>query len=167
MGDLTGKKFNRLTVIKRAGSKYFPSGQSKPLYLCKCECGNEITVLGSNLTKGNTKSCGCLALNVRTKHKHWGDKVYKCWDNMRSRCHNPKATGYKYWGGRGIKVCDEWRDDFKAFYKYVSKLPHFMEEGYSLDRIDVNGNYEPNNVRWATAKEQTNNRRCTVRGVIL
>lgn len=161
MNDLTGLVFDRLTVIKRCGTKVFPSGQKRPLYLCKCECGNEVTVLSSNLNRGNTKSCGCLAIDCRTSHNQWGDKIYKCWDNMRSRCYNPNATGYKNWGGRGIRVCDEWRNNYEAFYNYVSELPHFMEDGYTLDRINVNGNYEPDNVRWATRYEQTHNRRCS------
>lgn len=82
---------------------------------------------------------------------------------MRSRCLNPNATGYKNWGGRGIKIYEKWIHDFNAFYEYVSKLPHFGEKGYTLDRINNEGNYEPNNLRWATRYEQTHNRRVSKR----
>ena len=157
LNDLCGKKFGKLTVLKRVESKVFPSGQKQTQYLCKCNCGKSITVMYRNLMSGNTKSCGCYAIELRTKHNLCGSKVYKCWDNMKSRCFNQNSTGYKSWGGRGITMCDEWRNDFKSFYDYVSKLPHFNEDGYSLDRIDNDGNYEPNNVRWATAKEQARN----------
>lgn len=155
--DLSGQRFGRLTVIKRVENDK-PYGSK---WLCKCDCGNEITVLSNNLQRGNTRSCGCLREELRTKHDKWGTKVYKTWDNMRSRCLNPNATGYKNWGGRGIKICEEWVHSFDNFYNYVSKLPHFGEQGRSFDRINNNGNYEPGNVRWATRKEQTMNRRCS------
>lgn len=157
--DITGEKFGRLTVIKRNGVHKFPSGQTRPIWLCRCDCGKEINVLARNLITGNTTSCGCVAIELRTVHDKWGTKVYKVWDNMKSRCTNPKSTGFENWGGRGIKVCDEWVHSFDAFYDYVSKLPHFGESGRSLDRIDNDGNYEPNNVRWATRKEQNTNKR--------
>lgn len=164
--DLTGMRFGKLTVIGRNGSKVFPSGQKQPLYTCKCDCGENTVVLARNLISGNTKSCGCLAMDTRTKHGVWGSIVYKAWDNMRSRCYNTNIPHYKNWWGRGITVCDEWKDNFQAFYDHVSTLPHFGEVGYSLDRIDNDGNYEPGNVRWATRYEQTHNRRCS-KGVIL
>lgn len=160
MKDLTGQRIGMLTVIKRVENRTFPSGQTKMQYLCKCDCGSEVIVLGSNLLKkGNTTSCGCYKIQLQTSHGLWGSKVYKVWDNMINRCFNPNATGYENWGGRGIMVCDEWKNDFQAFYDYVSKLPHFGERGRSFDRIDNDGNYEPNNVRWATRYEQTHNRR--------
>lgn len=159
LDDLTGKTFGKLTAIGRGEDKIFPSGQTGRTWVCKCQCGKEITVLARNLKSGNTKSCGCYALEFRTKHDKWGTKVYKVWDNMRSRCLNPNSTGYKNWGGRGITIYEEWINSFDRFYEYVSKLPHFGEQGYSFDRINVNGNYEPGNVRWATYKEQTENRR--------
>lgn len=159
--DLSGQKFDHLTVIKRVEDHVFPSGQRQVQYLCKCDCGNEVKVISRNLITGNTKSCGCYALKLRTHHKKWGSKIYKCWDNMKSRCLNPHATGYENWGGRGITVCEEWVKSFDAFYEYVSKLPHFGEEGRQLDRINNDGNYEPGNVRWATRREQTlNSRNC-------
>jgi hypothetical protein len=162
--DITGKKFGRLTVIKRNGIHKFPSGQTRPIWLCRCECGKEINVLARNLMTNNTTSCGCVALELKTTHDKWGSKVYKTWDNMKSRCTNPKATGFKYWGGRGIKIYDKWLNSFDAFYDYVSKLPHFGEEGRSLDRINNDGDYEPNNLRWATRSEQNFNKRYKVLG---
>lgn len=82
---------------------------------------------------------------------------------MKKRCYNPKDEHFKYWGARGIAVCDEWLQSFQAFYDYVSQLPHFGEKGYTLDRINNDGNYEPGNVRWATAKEQIHNRRISIK----
>ena len=157
--NLIGERFGKLTVIERVEDKIFPSGQKKVQVLCKCDCGNRVIVLSSNLLKlGNTTSCGCRKIELQTKHNLHGSKIYKIWDNMKSRCYNSKSTGYKYWGGRGITVCDEWKNSFQSFYEYVSKLEHFGEDGYSFDRINVNGNYEPGNVRWATYYEQTHNR---------
>jgi hypothetical protein len=86
-------------------------------------------------------------------------RIYHVWKQMRQRCLNPNHQRYRDWGGRGIKVHEEWKNSFEAFYAYVSQLPHFGEKGYSLDRINNDGNYEPGNVRWSTAKGQSNNRR--------
>ena len=161
MNDLTGMVFGNLTALHRVQDHCFPSGQRQVQYLCQCDCGNQVIVLGSNLKSGNTKSCGCVALKSRTKHSMYGTPIYKCWDNMRNRCLNPNATGYENWGGRGIKVCEAWANDFNTFYTYVSKLEHFGEPGRQLDRINNDGNYEPGNVRWATRREQTlNSRNC-------
>ena len=157
MIDLKGKRFGMLTVIDYAEKKTFPSGQTQTQWRCRCDCGKEVIVLSRNLQTGNTKSCGCYAIACRRHHDKWGSKIYKCWDNMRERCYNTNVEAYKPWWGRGIKVCDEWRNSFDAFYRYVSTLPHFGEEGRSLDRINNNGNYEPGNVRWATRKEQAQN----------
>ena len=157
--NLIGQQFGKLVVIRKTDNKIFPSGQTKIQYVCKCECGNECVVLACNLSNGNTRSCGCYKLEHQTNHNLWGSKIYKTWDNMRNRCLNPNATGFKNWGGRGITIFDEWKNDFKAFYNYVSQLPHFGEAGRSLDRINNDGNYEPGNLRWATKYEQNHNRR--------
>ena len=160
--DLRGQRFGRLTVIKQVENDK-PYGTK---WLCRCECGNEVVVFSNNLRRGNTLSCGCLKIENQTTHGLWGSPVYKVWDNMRNRCFNSHYPDFKNWGGRGITVCDEWKNDFQSFYEYVSKLEHFGEPGRSLDRIDNDGNYEPGNVRWATRREQTLNRRCMKKEVI-
>lgn len=165
--DLTGQRFGRLTVIERSGST--KHGAAK--WRCMCECGKETIVIGDELRKGNTTSCGCYAREVSRElaleyiagqnktHDMTETPIYKEWSEMKRRCYNPQDTSYENYGGRGIAVCDKWRDSFEAFYEDVSKLPHFGEKGYSLNRKDNDGNYEPNNIEWATAKEQANNRR--------
>ena len=157
--DLAGQKFGMLTAIEKEGR----NSQGNAMWKCTCECGNSCTVRSVDLRNGNTKSCGCyrntLTTKRKTRHGMAGTKIHDLWCNMKQRCFCESAPHFQGYGGRGIKVCDEWKDDFQAFYDYVSQLPHFNEDGYSLDRINNDGNYEPNNVRWATAKEQANNRR--------
>ena len=163
--DLIGQHFGRLTVIERAGHKMFGK-QNKLMWRCVCECGNEKIVSASDLTNGRVQSCGCLynenRATIRRTHGLSKSKIYDVWCNMKDRCLKTTDNRYKDYGGRGITIYPAWIHDFKAFYNYVSKLPHFGEKGYSLDRIDNNGNYEPNNLRWATAKEQTRNQRTNV-----
>ena len=154
--DLTNMKFNKLHILERAENDKF----NKPQWKCVCECGNEIIVKSQHLINGNTKSCGCLRkINHTKKHNLRNTEHYSEWKGMKNRCANPNNTAFKNYGGRGITVCDEWKNDFEAFYNYVSKLPHFNEIGYTLDRINNDGNYEPNNVRWATRKQQRANQR--------
>ena len=148
--DLTGQKFGRLTVLKYLG-------ESK--WLCKCDCGTLSTPRGYNLVKGISKSCGCYQKEkigkLATKHGMAGTRIYKTWHNMKSRCNNPNATKYEIYGGKGIKVCDEWMD-FENFYRWA------IENGYndslSIDRIDGNKDYEPSNCRWVDYKTQNNNK---------
>lgn len=157
--DLTGMRFGRLTVI--AFHSLEPRWQKK--WLCRCDCGKECTPTGGSLCSGHTASCGCLHSErrnaSRTKHgkarRGQAKSVeYNVWSCMIGRCRNTKDKRY---GGRGIKVCERWQS-FEAFYQDMGDRP----EGHTLDRIDVNGNYEPSNCRWATNEEQSSNKRNSV-----
>lgn len=157
--DLTGKQFDRLCVIKRVENNKY--GNS--VWLCQCDCGVQLRVRGDSLIKGNTKSCGCLrkekVIERAKTHGKTNTKCYMEWANMKARCYNPNSKQYKDYGGRGITMCERWRKSFEAFYADVSELPNFGKEGYSINRIDNNGNYEPNNVEWADDITQANNKR--------
>ena len=167
MKDLTGQKFGRLTALKPTEKRR----NNCVVWLCKCECGNYCEKKGSDLVRGSTRSCGCLLKETSSQlpYKYHGNRthgmghtrIYYIWSNMKDRCFRPACKNYKNYGGRGITVCPEWKNSFEAFYDHVSKLPHYGEEGRSIDRINNDGNYEPNNVRWATRKEQRNNQRKT------
>ena len=161
--NFRGQRFGRLTVIDRAKDYISPKGCHRPMWLCRCDCGNEIVTDTTKLKSKHTQSCGCLK-NGKTserfkKHGKSRTKAHNEWVGIKQRCLNTRCFDYKDYGGRGITVCDRWRDSFVSFYEDVSKLPHFGENGYSLDRIDTNGNYEPNNVRWASLQTQNNNKR--------
>lgn len=160
--NLINNKYGRLTVIEQ---DYTFCGRGTK-WICQCDCGKVVSINSGNLKSGNTKSCGCLhdelssARYSKINYKHGLSKhrLNHVWAGMKQRCFNPKATEYSAYGGRGITVCDEWKNNYESFFNYVSKLQHFDEKGYSLDRINNNGNYEPGNVRWATLTQQYENR---------
>jgi hypothetical protein len=155
--NMIGRRFGTLTVISEAPNPY----KRKPIaWLCKCECGKTIVVEGGLLRRGYYSSCGCqrieLLRKAMTKHGLTDTKLYHSWKCMKYRCLNSHYTEYHLYGGRGITVCNEWLT-FENFAKWA--LANGYKEGLSIDRIDANGNYERNNCKWSTAKEQANNKR--------
>lgn len=155
--NLSGQKFGRLTALYRLHN-YHKKGT---YWLCVCDCGKFVIVHYNSLTRNVTKSCGCYNRECSSKrrktHGHTRTRIYEIWCNIKSRCYNIKNHAYKNYGGRGIAVLHEWEHDFMAFYNWA------MANGYNdtltIDRIDVNGNYEPNNCRWVSYKQQSRNRR--------
>jgi len=164
--DLTGEKFNRLSVICRDVDYIVPkSGRHKAQWKCKCECGNICIVREDGLRNGHAKSCGCYN-RQRTKESHTihgksHDRIYKIWVGIKGRCLNPNDDGYKIYGGRGIIICDKWKNNFMSFYYWA--LNNGYSENLTIERINVNGNYEPSNCTWIPNSKQGGNKRNTIR----
>lgn len=183
--DLTGKRYGKLTVLKEAEPDFFKSGKAKYRWLCRCNCGNLTIGSTDDLRRGKKKSCGCLhkedrlligkqtnsnqkrkiklydkneySYRVCEMHGYSRTRLYRIWQAMKTRCYNKRHKFYPCYGGRGIRICEEWEHDFLSFRNWA--LENGYAENLSIDRIDVNGNYEPTNCRWTDSHTQSINKR--------
>lgn len=157
--DLTSQRFGRWTALEISGR----NRHNQILWLCLCDCGNLSKIPSGTLSSGRSKSCGCLHKEIvsvkQTTHGLYSHPLYRTWNSMVHRCCSPTDKDYLSYGGRGISVFDRWTDNPLEFINYASSLPNCGTEGYTLDRIDNNGNYEPGNIKFSTSLEQGNNKR--------
>ena len=151
--DLTGQRFGRLTAL-HLGENDPKTGKVR--WVCQCDCGNVVQVKSNALVTGNTTSCGCYNGCCHKKHGETNTRLFNIWYGIKKRCCLTYCNGYKHYGGRGIKVCNEWLESFETFKEWA--LANGYQDNLSIDRIDVNGNYEPSNCRWTTLKQQANNK---------
>lgn len=156
--DLSGQKFGRLTAIKFVDVNH---KNRKAMWICKCDCGNTLLVESSQLTSGNTKSCGCIKKDLNktraVKHGYYNSRLYKIWYDMKRRCYDKRRTEYKYYGGSGIQVCDNWLDNYINFYNWAKNNGY--ADNLTIERIDYSKNYCPENCKWIPQKDQTQNSR--------
>jgi len=149
--NLTGKHFGHLTVLKEISERQ----NGSVVWFCQCSCGKLITVRSNSLISGNTKSCGCFKKEkikqIFTKHGGKHTRLYSIWGNIKSRCSNPRISYYRYYGGKGIKIHSEWQNDFIKFRNWA--LAHGYQENLTIDRINNDGDYEPNNCQWLIKSE--------------
>lgn len=170
--NLIGRRYERLIVVAPAQR---PKGKTtRRFWLCRCDCGNEVVLSTAEFNKGAVRSCGCYhreeaserMRKTKTTHGKTNTRLYGIWGSMKGRCYLQSSTDYPWYGGRGIKVCDEWKDSFETFEKWAIENgydPSAPRGKYTIDRIDSNGDYCPQNCRFLTQKEQCNNRRNTRR----
>ena len=159
--DITGQRFGRLIALRPTSRREL----GKVVWLCQCDCGNTTFKTSNALKTGNVRSCGCLYKETRMgklKHGMTGSRIYRIWKGMHNRCNNENGADFANYGGRGIRVCNEWsgEDGFKNFHDWSMK--HGYVDYLTIDRIDVDGDYTPNNCRWTTQHEQTRNKRNTI-----
>lgn len=161
MNNLRGKRFGRLMVISDIGR----ANDRHVLWMCRCDCGNTVNVSSRDLITGHTKSCGCLQKDIisenRYKHGDRDARLYSVWKSMKKRCENPNCKSYKWYGAKGVSVCDEWQD-YSSFKKWAinNGYDKNAEHGVcTIDRINPYGNYSPDNCRWISMEEQARNKR--------
>ncbi len=150
--DLTGQQFGRLTVMRVDSA----NEHRDTYWICRCDCGKIKSVSTTALKGGYTKSCGCLRKESLQNSRHKNLHLYQVWQDMKQRCTNPNNKYYDRYGGRGIKVCQEWSDEYEPFYLWA--ISHGYKQGLQIDRKDNDGNYSPSNCQWVTPKQNTNNR---------
>lgn len=153
--DLTGQRFGKLTVIGLAGRE-----NKRLIWRCKCDCGNEKNIAARYLQEGKSHSCGCIVTVGKPTHGDSTSRLHRIWKGMKDRCNNPKVKDYALYGARGIRVCEEWSNDYSKFMKWAKENGY--KDNLSIDRINNDGNYEPGNCCWADNVQQGNNRRTSI-----
>lgn len=155
--DFRGKRFGKLLAIEPTEERI----HGKIVWRCRCDCGNYCMVMSTRLASGHTKSCGCYnsehTVKMNTTHGGTHTRLYSIWASMKTRCLNPNSKAYHYYGGRGISICDEWKDNFSAFRDWA--LSNGYRDDLTLDRIDSDKDYSPENCKWSTWHEQRINQR--------
>jgi len=166
--DIVGERFGKLIVVEYIGFEWDEKCEQKYKkynYYCQCDCGNKKVAIRHHLKCGNTRSCGCLKYEVvnkgNTRHGLKDEKLYGVWNSIKNRCYNPHVEAYHNYGGRGVEVCDKWKNDFLSFYNWA--MSNGYKKGLSIDRINNDGNYEPVNCRWVDSQTQNENTRQCVK----